>query len=93
MKEVAPLVPGQLVRSRAGRDRGRYYLVLEVQDDAHALVVDGKKRPLENPKKKNCVHLQRFRRKVQGFADMRDKGEINNGKIVSYIQGLVEELE
>ncbi|MDO4732036.1 MAG: KOW domain-containing RNA-binding protein [Bacillota bacterium] len=48
---------GQLVRSRAGRDCGQHYIVLD-QSDGFLLVADGRKRPVEAPKKKNPLHLQ-----------------------------------
>lgn len=48
---------GQLVRSIAGRDAGRWYLVLRRLDDIYVLVSDGDKRSVVNPKKKNIRHL------------------------------------
>lgn len=58
MAEIAkPLQVGQLVRSKAGRDHGKYYLVLQVQD-GRVLLVDGRKRLAANPKVKNPCHLQ-----------------------------------
>ncbi len=51
---------GQLVCSRKGRDRGRYYLVLEISDDNLVYLVDGEKRRMGNPKQKNVKHLQVF---------------------------------
>ncbi|MGI6097897.1 MAG: hypothetical protein ACOYBM_07275 [Dethiobacteria bacterium] len=56
---VIPLKPGQVVRSLAGRDKGNFYLVIDVDGD-YALVVDGDKRLIMKPKKKNCKHLQLF---------------------------------
>lgn len=58
MTEIAnPLQVGQLVRSKAGRDHGKYYLVLQVKD-GRAYLVDGRKRLAANPKLKNPCHLQ-----------------------------------
>ncbi|PZN13374.1 MAG: RNA-binding protein [Bacillota bacterium] len=48
---------GQLVTSRAGRDRGRPYLVLGVLDERFVLVADGDQRTVERPKRKNVKHL------------------------------------
>lgn len=48
---------GQLVTSRAGRDRGRPYLVVGVLDDRFVLVADGDLRPVDRPKRKNVRHL------------------------------------
>lgn len=49
-------VRGLVVRSLRGRDKGDFFVVMEVSD-RYVLVCDGKNRPLEKPKKKNPVHL------------------------------------
>ncbi len=51
---------GQLVYSKAGRDKGHYYLVYALDDvNGRVLLVDGRKRNAENPKVKNPCHLQK----------------------------------
>lgn len=52
------LVPGRLVTSIAGRDRGQPYLVCAVQNDGFVLVVNGEKRSVDRPKRKNPRHLE-----------------------------------
>lgn len=47
---------GQLVYSKAGRDRGHFLVVIGFSDKG-VLVCDGKERPLERPKCKNPKHL------------------------------------
>ena len=49
---------GQLVFSKAGRDRGRPFVVLRVTDDGFAYVADGELRLVARPKRKNVKHLQ-----------------------------------
>lgn len=49
---------GQFVISKAGRDRGNYFLVYDVLNAAFVRVVDGNSRKVLNPKKKNVRHLQ-----------------------------------
>ena len=51
------LKPGMLVRSKAGRDKGRVYVVVRAGADGIYLA-DGDKRPLSRMKKKNSRHLQ-----------------------------------
>lgn len=48
---------GRLVYSKAGRDKGRYYVIVEVLDKNYVLVCDGKLRTRERPKKKKLIHL------------------------------------
>lgn len=47
---------GMVVRSLAGRDKGTLLVVCGVEEDG-VLVCDGKKRPLERPKRKNPRHI------------------------------------
>ncbi len=49
---------GRVVRSKAGRDSGRLFLVVGVFDDEHLLVADGDLRKVERPKKKKLKHLE-----------------------------------
>lgn len=48
---------GDMVRSIAGRDQGRYFLILDVMDQNYVLIVDGDLRRIEKPKKKKVKHL------------------------------------
>ena len=47
---------GQIVYSKAGRDKGKALSVIS-SDNTGVFVVDGKERPLERPKLKNPKHL------------------------------------
>lgn len=59
MKEVSFEI-GQLVCSKRGRDCGQFYLILEKIDNTFVYLVDGEKRRIENPKRKNVKHLKFF---------------------------------
>ncbi len=54
-----PLEAGEIVRSRAGRDRGRTFVILKIVDADYVLLVDGRLRTLERPKKKKRKHLMK----------------------------------
>lgn len=54
------LDPGRLVVSTAGRDRGKFYLVLEECPDGKVKVVDGEVRKMAGPKLKNRKHLKAY---------------------------------
>ena len=69
------ITPGQLVEPKAGRDAGRYYLVLQVINDKYVLTVDGEVRRLENPKKKNVKHLILYNRFAKEIAEKLAAGE------------------
>lgn len=51
------LQAGRVVRSRAGRDRDGFFLVVRLEED-FAWLCDGTRRPLTRPKKKRLRHLQ-----------------------------------
>lgn len=48
---------GQVVQSKAGRDKGRFFIVIDLPDEAHALIVDGGLRKINRPKRKKLKHL------------------------------------
>ena len=48
---------GQVVISKAGRDKGGAFIITS-HDGEYAYLVDGKTRPLANPKRKKMKHLQ-----------------------------------
>lgn len=48
---------GQVATSRAGRDKGRSFIIVSVCDDQHVYIADGTLRKLERPKKKKLRHL------------------------------------
>ena len=47
---------GQVVRSKAGRDKDSFLAVVAIEPPC-ALVCDGRQRPLERPKRKKLRHL------------------------------------
>ncbi len=52
------IIKGSVVRAKAGRDKGSYFVVLNLEEN-FAFIADGKTRKLENPKKKNLKHLEK----------------------------------
>ena len=50
----------RIVRSLAGRDKDRLFLVVGVTDKGELLLADGKTRKVETPKKKKEKHTEPF---------------------------------
>ena len=50
------LVKGMVVRSKAGHDKGCFFVVVKVEN-GFAYIADGKHRTVLSPKKKNPLHL------------------------------------
>ena len=48
---------GNVVKSSAGRDKGRLHAVMQVSEKS-VTVCDGKERPVDRPKSKNIRHVE-----------------------------------
>ena len=49
---------GRVCRSKAGRDKGKYFLVKEIVDEQFVLIVDGAAHKIASPKRKRIKHLE-----------------------------------
>lgn len=49
---------GSIVRSIAGRDVGKVYLVKQIIDKNFVELVDGRSKTLQNPKRKRIKHIE-----------------------------------
>ncbi|MBQ3079584.1 MAG: RNA-binding protein [Clostridia bacterium] len=54
----APILLGSVVVSKAGRDEGRTFLVVESLDEEYVLISDGNTHKMGKPKKKKRRHLK-----------------------------------
>ncbi|TJX62308.1 hypothetical protein E8P77_17340 [Soehngenia saccharolytica] len=87
MDSTDDLSIGQVVKSRAGRDKGRIFVVLEIVDKEYVYVVDGDLRKLDNPKKKKVKHLVVYNTVLQEFKEKIENNiKINN----SYVRKILE---
>ena len=93
MESTKDIVVGQLVKSKSGRDMMRLFLVYEVVDDEHVLLVDGKVRKLEKPKLKKIKHLIVYHTIVEDFQKkVEENSKLTNSKIRKYLEPfLIEE--
>ena len=55
--ERLPFEIGRVVKSRQGRDAGRFFVILEVVDEKYVMMADGLTRKISHPKKKKILHL------------------------------------
>ncbi len=51
---------GQIVKSKAGRDQDRIFIVLQIVDEQYVLIADGDFRKVDKPKKKKIKHLVKY---------------------------------
>ncbi len=64
-----PITLGSVVYSRAGRDKGRFFLVVEIVDSDFVRIADGKTRLLAKAKLKKIKHLKNEGEVIQKIAD------------------------
>ena len=63
---------GMIVRSMAGRDKGKFMVVVSMEK-GFVYLADGKERKLDSPKKKNAKHVSLTRTAVN-TENLTDKG-------------------
>lgn len=66
------LETGSVVRSAAGRDKGRFLAVVGICGK-YVSVCDGKERPAERPKRKNIRH-------IEDTGERLEKAELNSNR-------------
>lgn len=87
MEETKDLKIGQIVKSKAGRDKGKNFLVHSILDDYYVLVCDGELRKLHSPKKKKVKHLMIYN---TVFTEFAEKLQNNKNLDDAYIKRLLE---
>lgn len=88
------LEPGRVVESRAGRDRGQLYVVYRVMEDGFVLVVDGDKRPVARPKRKNPRHLEAHPIVVDGLGARWARGEtVEDAEVRAALEALAAKVK
>lgn len=78
---------GQVVRSKAGRDKDVVFFIVGILNEEMVLVADGDLRKLEHPKKKKAKHLQPYH-----LVSEEVKSRLENGSRLENID-LQKELE
>jgi len=82
---------GQVVVSKAGRDTGRKFIVVNIIDDKYVEISDRSLRKLEKPKKKKLKHLIVTNEMVEPLAEkLRNNMKITNAEIRRALKSLDE---
>ncbi|HHW03512.1 MAG TPA: RNA-binding protein [Thermoanaerobacterales bacterium] len=82
---------GQLVLSCAGRDSGRFMIVVKILDSNYVYVADGTLRKIENPKKKKIKHLKVLNKKSDYIAEkLQNKRKVYNDEIKRALEELAD---
>lgn len=81
METTTDVKIGQVVKSKAGRDKDKLYLILSIVDKNYVTVVDGKLRKLENPKKKKIKHLMIYNSVIDDLSLEEANNKVDNAYI------------
>ncbi len=93
MDSTSDITIGQVVKSKAGRDKDRIFLVLNIVDDHHVLIIDGDLRKLDSPKLKKIKHLVVYKAIVPELKYKIDnKKRLNNAFIRKILEPFKEEI-
>lgn len=78
---------GRVVRSTAGRDEGKTFIIIKVLDEKYVVISDGNLRTQEKPKKKKIKHLAPTNIVAEEIRDflLHDKS-IGNATIRKFLQ-------
>jgi ribosomal protein L14E/L6E/L27E len=63
---------GQVVKSKAGRDKDKIFVIIELEGE-YAYLVDGNLRRIEKPKHKKIKHIQPTNNIIQEIKDKLEK--------------------
>ncbi|MDI6604388.1 MAG: KOW domain-containing RNA-binding protein [Thermoanaerobacteraceae bacterium] len=78
---------GRIVRSKAGRDKDRVFVVIAEVDDKHVLIADGDLRKIEKPKKKKIIHLQKYNAVAENVREkLLNKKTVTNSDLIEALK-------
>ena len=81
---------GDIVLSKAGRDKGRYFIVMKTEN-IFAYVCDGDLRKTDKPKKKKIKHLKATGEKSEYAIEKLEAGEkLTNAELRRAISEFIE---
>jgi ribosomal protein L14E/L6E/L27E len=63
-----PVEIGRVAVSTAGRDKDRYFVIVDIIDNNYVYIVDGDLRTKDRPKKKKLRHLKLCPQVLDGIA-------------------------
>jgi len=93
MEAYDKLREGQLVISKAGRDKGRFFLIYKVEDEQRVYMVDGKLRTLDRPKLKKVKHLAFTNTRMEGFERGLKEEALSDKDIREYIKAYKQKAD
>jgi len=69
------LFVGSIVYSKAGRDRGKCYIIVRFDEKGYAYVANGEEKLVAAPKRKNVKHLDSADQTIQSIGEKLQTGK------------------
>lgn len=93
METTNDVVIGQVVKSKAGRDKGRTFIIVDILDDKYVMVADGDLRRIDSPKRKKIKHLIVFKSIIKDYKEKVDNNiKVNNAYIRKVLEPFRKEI-
>ena len=87
--DTSDLLLGQIVCSKAGRDKGKFMVVVEIIDSQYVRVCDGQTRKIDKAKKEKVKHLAKTNHIISTInKKLEEKQRINNAEIRKHLNDL-----
>jgi large subunit ribosomal protein L14e len=87
---MSDITLGQIVHSKAGRDKDKYFVIVGIVDDEYVLIADGNYRKVLNPKKKKVKHLVMHDILIETIkTKIMDKISLNDSELNKCLQSIV----
>ncbi len=86
------IAPGSFVYSKRGRDSGRVFIVTGVCEPGCVLIVDGKLRKVEKPKKKKLKHVLYAGGEYAGYGTLTNrKSDAAIKQFCASVEGIIKD--
>lgn len=80
---------GQVVKSRAGRDKDRFFIIVGFEGDQYLFLADGDLRKIDKPKKKKVKHIAKLNTVVEQVAEKLEQGKkVTNAELRRHLKNL-----
>ena len=76
-----PVAQGNVVISKKGRDKGRFFVVLYTLDAVYAFLTDGDTRKLDHLKKKKLMHLSSVPVRLPELIALYEKNQLKDSDV------------
>lgn len=78
---------GQIVRSAAGRDKDRFFLIVERVDDEFVKICDGYLRKIDKSKRKKVRHLKKTNHVAYELKErLEESQKVSDAEIRRYLE-------